>query len=207
VLVTVGYTLISLGTAAIVPFDQLVAAGGQFINPFAYLEFFARYAGGFFAVAAFVSMAGVLNSTIMTQPRLEYAIARDGYFFRVFGHLHPRFLTPDYSILIQAGLAILLFLLGDIENMLGYFTLSYVLQNALVYGAIFFLVRKQDYHPTYRSPLRFTMATAAILIQLYMAYGTFLAYPAAGALASLGLILSGLPVYWFFQRRRRAVGE
>jgi hypothetical protein len=46
------------------------------------------------------------------------------------------------------------------------------------------------------------MAGASILIQLYIAYGTFLAYPAAGVLASLGLIVSGMPVYWYFHRSR-----
>jgi fructoselysine transporter len=91
---------------------------------------------GAFAVAVFISMLGVLNASIMVQPRLEYAIARDGLFFQAFGHLHPKYLTPDYSILIQAALAIVLFLLGDIENMIGYFTVSYILQNGIVYGLL-----------------------------------------------------------------------
>ena len=200
--VMVAYTLISLSTTAIVPFNDLVSAEGQFINPFAYLGFLSDYAGGFFAIAAFISMVGVLNSSIMTQPRLEYAIARDGLFFRIFGHLHPKFLTPDYSIVIQSGLSIVLFVLGGIENMLGYFTLSYVLQNALVYGAIFFLRKKEDYRPSYRAPIWRVLALLSFASQLYIGYGTFIAYPAAGAIASLGLILSGCPVYWYFRRRQ-----
>jgi fructoselysine transporter len=139
----------------------------------------------------------------MAQPRLEYAIARDGLFFSVFGHLHPKFLTPDYSILIQSGLAIVLFLLGDIENMLGYFTMSYALQNALVYGAIFFLRGREDYRPTYRSPLWRVMAALAILTQGVVAVGTFIAYPAGGILASLLLIVSGLPIYFYYASRKR----
>jgi fructoselysine transporter len=200
--VMTAYTLISLCTSAIVPFHDLRAAVGGFVNPFAYLDFFGTYAGGFFAIAATISMIGVLNASIMTQPRLEYAIARDGLFFRSFGHLHPRYLTPDYSIAIQCCLSLVLFLLGGIENMLGYFTLSYVLQNALMYSAIFFLRRKPDYRPTYRAPAWALMAVLAIASQLYIAYGTFLAYPAGGVLACLGLILSGVPVYWYFKTRR-----
>jgi fructoselysine transporter len=147
IFVTVAYTLISLCTGAIVPFDRLVAAEGSFVNPFAYVGFLASHAGAFLAIASFISMVGVLNSLIMTQPRLEYALARDGLFFRQFAHLHPKYLTPDYSIIIQCSIAILLFLLGGIENMLGYFSLSYVIQNTLVYGAIFFLRKRSDYEP------------------------------------------------------------
>jgi len=205
--VMIAYTLIALCTSAIVPFAQLAAARGDFINPFRYLGVEANAAGAMFAVAAFVSMVGVLNASIMVQPRLEYAIARDGLFFSVFGHLHPKYLTPDYSILIQSALGIVLFLLGDIENMMGYFTLSYALQNGLVYGAIFFLRRRPDYAPTYRAPWWGVMAVLAMASQLYVAVGTFLAYPTGGILASLALILSGLPVYFYYAYRRRTVQE
>ena len=201
--ITLAYTLIALCTSAIVPFGDLVAAKGDFVNPFNHLGVGAQVAGGVFAVAAFVSMLGVLNASIMAQPRLEYAIARDGLFFSVFGHLHPKFLTPDYSILIQSGLAIVLFLLGDIENMLGYFTMSYALQNALMYGAIFFLREREDYRPTYRSPLWRVMAALAILTQGVVAVGTCIAYPAGGILASLVLMVSGLPIYVYYASRKR----
>ncbi len=207
VFVMVAYTLISLCTSAIVPFSQLIGAEGGFINPFAYLGVASKVAGTIFAIAAFISMIGALNASIMAQPRLEYAIARDGLFFRVFGHLHPKYLTPDYSIMIQSALGIVLFLLGDIDNMMGYFTLSYALQNTLVYGAIFFLRRRPDYQPTYRAPWWGVMAGLSILIQMYVSVGTFMAYPTAGILASLALILSGLPIYMYYAYRRRTQGE
>lgn len=207
VFVMIAYTLISLCTSAIVPYDALVVASGDFVNPFQFIGLGAAVAGGVFAVAVFVSMLGVLNASIMVQPRLEYAIARDGLFFSVFGHLHPKYLTPDYSILIQAGLAIVLFLLGDIENMIGYFTLSYALQNGLVYGALFALRKRDDYHPSYRSPWWKGMGVLAILTQIYVAVGTFLAYPTGGLLACLVLILSGLPLYFYFLSRKRSQRE
>ena len=203
IFVMLAYTLISLFTAAIVPYDELISTSGEFINPFKYMGFLSEYAGGLFAIAAFISMIGVLNSVIMTQPRLEYATARDGLFFEIFGKLHPKYLTPHYSIFIQSGFAILLFLLGDIESLLGYFTLSYVLQNGLVYGAIFFLRKREDYSPTYKSPLWKLMAGLSIVIQLYLAYGTFIAFPVGGVLASLALILSGLPVYYYFYKVKK----
>jgi len=201
--VTVAYTLIATGTNAVVPFADLVGVREAFVNPFQYVGFLAGIAGAAFAIVVFINMIGALNAGIMAQPRLEYAIARDGLFFEIFGRLHPTYLTPHYSIIIQCALAVVLFLLGDLENMLGYFTISYLLQNALVYGTIFFLRRQEDYHPTYRAPLWWLMTLLSIGLQIYIGVGTFLAYPEGGILACLGLIASGVPLYWYFARRKK----
>jgi fructoselysine transporter len=85
--------------------------------------------------------------------------------------------------------------------MLGYFTLSYVLQNTLVYGTIFFLRKRNDYKPTFYSPMWKTMGVLSLLIQIYLVYGTILAYPAYGVLACFGLVLTGLPIYLYFKKR------
>ena len=202
-LIIAAYTLIAMCTSAIVPFADLVTAKGSFVNPFAYLPALSSSAGAIFAVAAFVSMLGVLNATVMAQPRLEYAIARDGLFFPVFGRLHPRFLTPHYSILIQCGLAMLLLIPGSIEELLGYFTLSYALQNGLVYGSYFVLRHKAGYNPTYRAPLGGVMAALSVIVQVALAVGTVLAYPGAGVLSAAVLILTGFPIYYYYYTRRR----
>lgn len=201
--VTAAYVLISLATSAIVPHETLANISGTFANPFAYLPSWAGFASTFLAIAAFISMIGALNGCIMAQPRLEYAIARDGMFFKPFAHLHPKYQTPIFSIAIQSGLAILITLFGGIESLLGYFTLSYILQNGLVYGAIFWLRRNKDYQPTYHAPAWRLMAILAISTQLFLAYGTFLAYSTMGVLASLALILSGVPAYYFFRRHNK----
>jgi len=202
-IVTLVYALVALATGVLVPFTELSQAGGKFANPFLYLPMFAPVAAGFLAIAAFISMVGCISALIMVQPRIEYAIARDGLFFKTFAHVHPRYLTPDYSILLQSGLAILLLFFGGLETLLGYFTLSYLLQNALVYGAIFRLRRRPDYQPAYRAPVWWLMTWMAIGVQLYLIFGTFVAYPVGGALTALLLIATGLPAYWYFQTHRR----
>jgi len=184
-----------------VPHQELVAASGSFANPFKYLPSFAPLAAGFLAICAFISMIGAANGCIMVQPRIEYAIARDGLFFPWFGHVHKKYHTPDYSILLQCGLAILFIFLGNVESLLGYFTLSYLVQNGIVYLAIFRLRKKADYRPTFRAPLWWLMAAVSIVIQVYLAYGTFIAYPAGAVVAAVLLILTGLPVYFYFRNR------
>ena len=202
VFVMIAYVLISLFTSAIVPFNDLISVEeGKFINPFMYMDTFSSIAGGLFAVAVFVSMLGVMNSSVITQPRLEYAMARDGLFFKQFAKLHPKYLTPTFSLVFQSGFGIIL-LFGDLGDLLGYFTLSYVLQNTLVYGSIFWLRKREDYKPTYKSPWWMFMGGISVLIQLYLAYGAFLAYPLGGLLACISLIITGFPLYLYFYKNK-----
>jgi len=201
-IVTLVYTLIALSTSVFIPHDELIATSGQFANPFLYLPAFAKIAGAFLAIAAFISMIGCVNALIMVQPRIEYAIARDGLFFKTFAHVHPKYQTPDYSILLQSGLAIVLLFVGGIEALLGYFTLSYLLQNGMVYSAIFFLRKRDDYKPTFKSPAWLLMAIVAIASQMYLIYGTFIAFPLGGVLSAVILIATGLPMYYYFKYRQ-----
>ena len=199
--VTVIYVLVAIATSVLVPHDELVAISGGFANPFKYLPWFAGIAAGFLALAAFTSMVGATNAAIMVQPRIEYAIARDGLFFPVFGKLHPKYGTPANSIIIQSAMAIIMMFIGGIEALMGYFTLSYILQNLVVYGSIFWLKKREDYQPTYRSPAWQVMAGLAVIFQILLLFGTFAAFPLDGILAALILILTGLPVYYYFKRK------
>ncbi|HMA62654.1 MAG TPA: amino acid permease [bacterium] len=199
--VTIVYSLIALSTSIFVPYDELISTSGKFANPFIYLPAFAKIAAAFLALAAFTSMVGCMNAMIMIQPRIEYAIARDGLFFKPFAHVHPKYKTPDYSILLQSGLAIILLFVGGIEGLLGYFTLSYLLQNAMVYCTIFFLKKRDDYQPQFKSPARLVMVILAIGTQIYLLYGTFVAYPTGGVISAAVLIGTGLPMYYYFKSR------
>lgn len=67
-----------------------------------------RIAAGAVAVSAF----GVLNAQFLTGPRLTWAIANDGLFFRPFASLHPRFATPVPAIVLLGVLASVLVALG-----------------------------------------------------------------------------------------------
>jgi fructoselysine transporter len=205
--VMIGYILISLGTSAIVPHHILANSTDTFVNPFQYMPLFSSFAATFFAIAAFISMVGATNASIMVQPRIEYAIAKDGLFFKPFAHINEKYQTPDYSIMIQAGFAILLTLIGGIESLLGYFTLSYVLQNAIVYFAIFKLRKLDDYKPTYLAPMWKSMTVISILVQILLAVGSFIAFSFVGVLSSAILIVIGIPVFLYFKKTGLKIQE
>jgi fructoselysine transporter len=202
VFVTIIYVLVAFATGALVPHAELTAISG-FANPFRYIPWFAAIAAGFLAVSAFISMIGATNACIMVQPRIEYAIAKDGRFFKPFGILHPKYGTPANSIMIQSGLAILMLFIGGLDDLLGYFTLSYILQNLLVYASLYWLKKRPDYQPEYQAPWRSVMLFLSILFQALLLGGAFLAYPGPGIAVAAILILTGWPLYHWFNSKNQ----
>jgi basic amino acid/polyamine antiporter, APA family len=152
-----------------------------------------------------VSMLVTLNGTIMSGARVPFATARDGYFFKAIAEVHPRFRTPSVAILVQCALAIVLLLLGG--SFRQFFSLAIFAEWMfyMIAGSTVFVFRRRE--PNLDRPYRvwgypvvpalFVLASAALL---YYTFTDNLKSSAAGCLA----ILAGVPVFYFFARRRAA---
>jgi basic amino acid/polyamine antiporter, APA family len=152
-----------------------------------------------------VSMLVTLNGTTMSGARVPFALARDRYFFSALEYIHPRYHTPSIAILAQAGLAILLLLLGG--SFRQFFSLA-IFAEWLFYmiaGSTVFVFRRREAHAVrpYRVwgypivPLLFVLASALLL------YYTFTDNLRNSALGCL-VILAGVPTFYAFARRRRS---
>ena len=100
----------------------------------------ARLIAGAIAFSAF----GVLNAQLLSGPRLIYAMARRGEFFRMFGSVQPRFAVPGNAILLLGGMGLALTFAGTIDQLLAGVVLLDGSFMALT-GAAVLLLRKQ--HP------------------------------------------------------------
>ena len=67
-----------------------------------------------------VALLSSISAYVLTGPRVYYAMARDGLFFRMAARVHPRFETPGPSILLQGVCAALMVLTGSFEQLLTY---------------------------------------------------------------------------------------
>jgi len=65
------------------------------------------------AVGALVSIYGYLSANMLAVPRLTFALAEQQDFPAIFAAVHPRFRTPDFSIIVFAALVWLFALLGN----------------------------------------------------------------------------------------------
>ncbi len=158
---------------------------------------FGPSGGTIFAAVVIVSVLGTLFAYLMVAPRVYYAMALDGVFFRSFGELHPRFGTPHRGTLIQMGLAALLIASGSFNEILGYFFFVIVLFVALVVAGLF-RIRKTEFNgyttPFYPlTPIFFLTITAVVMVMIAMRSPLQTAVGVAIAIA-------GIPVYRFWIR-------
>ncbi len=72
------------------------------------------------ALGIAVSTVGFLSQSVLTAPRVYYAMARDGVFFRAVGWLHPRTRAPMVAIVLQGALAAMIAFTGKYDQILNY---------------------------------------------------------------------------------------
>ena len=149
-------------------------------------------------VAALVMLStfGALNGTMMSGPRVFWALGRDGLFFRRIGAVHPRNRTPHVAIVLATVLGIAYVSVRSFEELAQAFILGLWPFFMLAVLAVF---RLRRHRPNLRRPYR-TWGYPAVpllflLVSAVMLLNALVAQPVS-TLYSFGIIASGLPVYW-----------
>jgi len=159
------------------------------------------------AVAALIfviSCIGSLNGTILTRARVSFASARDGLFFARFGRLSPNTRVPVTSLLLTCVWAAVLAVSGTFEELTNMAVMSYALFWIPVVLALIVLRRSQPAAPRpFRVPGYPLVPLLVVLIMVWVVISALLTTPKE-AIATIVLILLGLPLYPFFRRRQRA---
>lgn len=156
--------------------------------------------GIFVSIAVIVSTFGSLNGSILTGPRVYYAMAKDGLFFKRVSKVSPKFHTPGFAILIQALWASFLTVLGSFEQI---FTFAMFIAIAfwVAAAASVFTLRKKYPHMKrpYKTlgypfiPFLFILFSVGILIN------TLIEKPVE-SVAGVILTLLGIPVYQYWKK-------
>ena len=124
------------------------------------------------AALVVLCVAGSMAALLMLSPRVYYAMARDGLFFRAVAEVHPRFGTPARAIAIQALLASLLVVLGTFSQIVAYFVfVAVVFLGLTVAGVIRLRLNSGDGFPLVVpgypfTPLAFLVLVALLLVLL-----------------------------------------
>lgn len=165
---------------------------------------FGRGGGAVVSLLIIISVLGTLNGCFLTSPRVYFAQAADGLFFRRFAQVHRVYGTPGFAILAQAVWSGVLLLTGTYESLIDYSLFGIWLFYGLMIASVMVLRRKQpDLARPYRmwgyplTPLIFVAITIWFLLNMLMRRP-------ASSFASLGLILTGVPAYFAWRRYDRA---
>ena len=204
------YFLLNLLFLYVLPVNQLAQVKGSVLDVIAERLLGVR-AGDIMGIVSIISIAASISAMTFAGPRVYYAMARDGLFFRAAARVHPRYQTPATSIVAQAVWAGLLVLSGGAGALTTYTGFAVVLFASFAVMSLFVLrQREPDAARPFRAwgypvaPAIFTLATMAIVVNALWAdllvpiqSGT----PWGPAAAGLIIIALGIPLYYFFSRR------
>ena len=200
VVVVVVYLLLNLLYIYALPVAELAVVDARVVDAAGDRLFGAAVAAPL-AAASVVMIAASISAMVLAGPRVYYAMARDGQFFRGAATIHPRFHTPATAIVAQSAWAGLLVLSGTFDQLVEYTGFAVVLFAGVAVAALFVLRRRE---PLTHRPFRafgypvvpFIFVIASVLIVVNAIWSS----PGAST-AGLLIILAGVPVYQMFRWR------
>lgn len=199
--VSVLYVLLSTVSTGLLSMKDLASSKAPIAAAAEKLPFIGHWAGTIVAIMAIIVIIGSLSSCIMFQPRIEYAMARDGLWFPAFGKVHPKWETPAFSIIVQCAYAIVLIFATELSDLLGYFTLVALIKNFMTFSMIFKLRGKSHYKPLWKMPAGYLMAGIAMGVTGILIWSTFVWAPLQGLIAAVLSVATGVPAYMFFEHK------
>jgi APA family basic amino acid/polyamine antiporter len=206
VTVTAIYVLVNFVYLLALPLERI--KGVVRIGELAASALFGGGGAALFSALVMVSVFGCLNANILFGPRVFYAMARDGAFFRSMGRLGRRSRVPTAALWGQAAWSAVLCLTGTYESLYKYMVFALLLFFAATGWAVLVLRRRAPERARpYRAwgypvvPLLFVLMCLAVFLSIVLS-------EPVKSLAGAGLLLAGWPAYFLWRRRgaRRRAG-
>jgi APA family basic amino acid/polyamine antiporter len=156
----------------------------------------------FISVAFVVSTLGALNGIILSSARIPFAMARDGLFFSKMGEVSEGGRVPVWATVFQGAWACVLALSGTFDQLTTYSIFALWVFFGVTAASVFVLRRKMpDAERPYRTLGYPVVPLLFILVAVWLVVNTIVTSPVESA-AGLALIALGIPVYFYFKRRR-----
>ncbi|MFA6241221.1 MAG: amino acid permease [Candidatus Hydrogenedentales bacterium] len=199
------YLLVNAAYAYVMPVEEMASLAKQ-DNTIIAIEVMRKCVGPngatFIAILILLSTFGATNCQLMPHSRVYFAMARDGLFFQGAAKCHPVHKTPSNSLLIQAAWASMLVFSGTFDQLTDMVIFaSFIFYGATALGVIVLRRAMPDAPRPYKVtaypfvPLAF-VAFCAVLVVV-----TIYQSPRNAGIG-LVLVLSGVPLYWVWGRKR-----
>jgi APA family basic amino acid/polyamine antiporter len=156
------------------------------------------------------STLGFLSQSVLTAPRVYFAMASDGLFFRAVARINPKTHVPALAIILQSVLTLVIALSGSYERIL-----SYVVSMDFIFfgltGASVFVFRHRDKElrgaeshagEGYRVPGHPYTTGLFVITCWLVVINTIYKYP-ENTLLGVCILALGVPVYAFWAQRRK----
>jgi len=196
--VIVIYILANLAYLYVLPVGSIASsAGGAALDAMNIV--IGPFGASLIAFLILFSILGAANQNMLTSPRVYFAMARDGMFFKKIAECHPKFLTPHVSIIAITVWSILLTLTGTFEQLFTYVIFGEWIFFGLTVAAVIVLRKKlPNLHRPYKTwgypvtPAIFVLA--AVFVAISSLLNEF-----RNAMYGLGIICLGIPAYLYWK--------
>lgn len=204
VTVTLLYLLVNAAYLYVLPLQTV--ATSELVAAQAMAATIGPAAAAIIAGCVMLSTFGAISATAIVDPRVFYAMARDGLFFRSIGTPHPRFQTPHVAVAISGVLACCYVWMRNFEQLAAHFVLGlwpfYLLAVA---GLMLLRSRRPHALRPFRTPLYPLVPLVFIMTALGLLVISFIELPET-SLINLGVAVLGIPVYLVWRRYVAAPG-
>jgi len=196
------YTAVTVAYQYVLPAAKI--AGSPLVASDAAQVTLGGAGAGLVAAAIVISTLGANNGIILTAARIPYAMAQDGQLFRFLGAVHPRFATPVASLLTQGAITVALTLSGKYQALYTYVVFVGWIFYALSCAAVMRLrAKRPDLERPYRAWGYPCTPIVFIAFALWLVGNTIAQSPKDAAIGA-GLVLIGLPFFYYFRGRERS---
>ena len=199
------YVCVNFTYLFVLPIDQIVEVG-KTQNTIAAVVVVQHILGNpgvlFISLLILLTTFGATNTTALMPPRLYYAMAKEGVFFKGAAFIHPKYNTPSKAFVIQAIWASVLVLSGSFDQL----TDMLVFASFIFYGAtslgVFILRHKMPDAPRPYKAWGYPIVPALfIAFCVALVIITLMTKPRE-ALLGLGLMFTGVPFYYYWKGNR-----
>ena len=198
VIVVTVYLALNTVLVYVLGFDQMI--GSELVMADAASKFIGGKGAAIVTIIILISLIGANNGFILTSARINYAMARDNRFFKQAAIIHPKFQSPANALIIQCIWACILTFSGTFNQLITYIIFASWIFYGMSAGAVIILRKKKpDMERPYQIPFYPWIPIIFILFAIFLTVNTILEAPRDAAIGT-GLILAGLPLYYYWKK-------
>lgn len=191
------YVLINIAFLYVLPIDEM--SKSPLVAATAAEKIFGVNGASIISIAVIISTFGALNGSILATARVQFAMARDKLFFSPLGNIHPKFGTPNVSLVIQGLWSCVLVLTGSFDTISDYVIFAAWSFYMLGAAGVFVLRKKM---PEVNRPYKvwgYPIVPAIFVIFSFLFLINSLISDTQDAAMGSVLILLGLPIYLYWK--------
>ena len=208
-IVMTAYILVNATYHYLMPIDDLMQIGQKGSNKVAAIEAIRTYGGDlgskFLSLIILITTLGCTNSTIIMPPRMYYAMAKDGLFFRAAAEIDPVTKTPNNALWMQCVWACALVLSGNFDQLTDMLIFAaFFFYGATALGVFILRVKEPNAERPYKTWGYPIVPAIFVLFCITLIVNTLWKSPEESG-KGLFLMLTGLPFYYHWTKEKWAL--